>query len=76
MKAKRKIKWTWTNWTFGVWFGRVGRRQLWGIDLGPLEIGWYRDAVPTQKQLHPRVREERTIVRHPAGSVPSPQDRS
>lgn len=32
------VKVTWTNWTFGAWWGKVGRRYMIGIDVGPLEV--------------------------------------
>jgi len=37
---KPKVMWTWTNWTFGLWYSRVRKHRAWGIDLGPLEIIW------------------------------------
>lgn len=27
-----------SNWTFGLWWGRIGKYQCFGIDIGPLEI--------------------------------------
>lgn len=31
----------WTNWTFGIWFGRINRKtKAFGIDLGPFEMLW------------------------------------
>lgn len=39
----RAVTWTWTNWTFGVWYARFGKyKQGWGIDIGPFEIVWKR----------------------------------
>lgn len=31
---------SWTNWTFGIWWGRPRKRAAWqwGVDLGPLEF--------------------------------------
>jgi hypothetical protein len=34
--VKVKITWTWTNWTFGVWWD-TKKLKAGGIDLGPLE---------------------------------------
>jgi len=27
------LTWSWTNWTFGVWYCR--NMAAWGVDLGP-----------------------------------------
>lgn len=40
----------WNNWTFGVWWGRFGKKTTnytskpfhFGIDIGPLELMWSR----------------------------------
>lgn len=29
-----------TNWTFGPWAARIGRRRMAGLDLGPLSLVW------------------------------------
>jgi hypothetical protein len=34
------VTWTWTNWTFGVYWGPIGRTNVFGIDIGPLELIW------------------------------------
>lgn len=40
-RATRLIRWTWTNWTFGLWYARMSRKsRAAGIDLGPLGIVW------------------------------------
>jgi hypothetical protein len=62
MWTERKVLVTWTNWTFGPWYAVLNGDQVWGIDIGPLEIMWRRRRLPPPKQLHPRVRDGRTIV--------------
>lgn len=32
------LTWHWTNWTFGVWWGRLSTGASGGVDLGPLEF--------------------------------------
>jgi hypothetical protein len=39
MKLKY-IRWTWTNWTFGIWWGLISRKKHLGIDCGPFEVTW------------------------------------
>ena len=38
----QQVRWTWSNWTFGVWWGRCGPAYPLhvGLDVGPLEIVW------------------------------------
>lgn len=36
-------RFSWSNWTFGVWWGPVGWYDWLGIDLGPLELSWRRE---------------------------------
>ena len=40
-----KYRCTWTNWTFGVWWGRLTKRSPMhlGIDFGPLEWLFTKD---------------------------------
>jgi hypothetical protein len=35
-----KVEWSWTNWTFGVWYGKFSGRHAIGVDMGPLELIW------------------------------------
>lgn len=37
----------WSNWTFGPWYAEIGRKRIFGIDLGPLAFYW-------EKRLPPR----------------------
>jgi hypothetical protein len=41
---KMRIRFTWTNWTFGIWWGRFSKSKRqpnhFGLDLGPLELIW------------------------------------
>lgn len=51
MTRDRRITWTWTNWTFGVWaYPKKSRTKACGVDIGPLEIVWSWG----HKKLHPR----------------------
>lgn len=34
---KISFRWSWTNWTFGVWWDRT-KLRAWGVDLGPFEV--------------------------------------
>lgn len=43
---------TWTNWTFGAWWGKVGKKYMLGIDLGPLEITRVRSFVRSTRPKH------------------------
>lgn len=43
---------SWTNWTFGVYWGKVGRKYMIGIDVGPLEISRVRKFVRTERSKH------------------------
>lgn len=39
IKRKWLVSLTWTNWTFGFWYGRFSKNKAaWGIDIGPLEL--------------------------------------
>lgn len=40
MGWKREVRVTWTNWTFGIWWGPIARNSFIGVDVGPLEIVW------------------------------------
>lgn len=35
-----RLEWSWTNWTFGFWSGRIGKWRCYGVDLGPFEVVW------------------------------------
>ena len=35
---------SWTNWTFGPWYAHIGRKHVWGVDLGPYDVVWERPA--------------------------------
>lgn len=35
-----ELSWSSTNWTFGIWWGVIGRRRALGLDLGPIELTW------------------------------------
>lgn len=39
-----KVRFEWTNWTFGIWWGPFSKSRSalshFGIDIGPLEIVW------------------------------------
>lgn len=47
-----EIKLTWTNWTFGAWWGKIGKRYMIGIDIGPLEITRVRAFVRSTRSKH------------------------
>lgn len=47
-----QVKFTWTNWTFGVYWGKIGRKYMIGIDIGPLEIVRVRKFVRTERAKH------------------------
>lgn len=32
-----EARWTWTNWTFGVWWD-LKRLRAFGLDVGPFEL--------------------------------------
>jgi len=36
----RTSTWTWTNWTFGIWYAKFGGKKRFGIDIGPFEVIW------------------------------------
>jgi hypothetical protein len=40
---KREVCWTWTNWTFGVYWGHIGKKFVIGIDVGPFEVIWKKE---------------------------------
>lgn len=42
VKWKLNYKVQWTNWTFGIWWGKIGRYQYRAFDLGPLQMWWKR----------------------------------
>lgn len=50
-KMKFVYRFSWTNWTFGLWWGKFGRtgRFLFGLDLGPWELIW-RDMRPLRER--------------------------
>lgn len=33
-----RLIWCITNWTFGIYAGKLSRSRIYGIDLGPLEF--------------------------------------
>lgn len=39
-----KASFSWTNWTFGIWWGQFHRGLIIGLDLGPLEVDWIAKA--------------------------------
>lgn len=43
---------SWTNWTFGVYWGKIGRKYMIGVDLGPLEIVRVRAFVRSERAKH------------------------
>jgi len=45
----RIVRWTWTNWTFGVWYAKFGSRRHFGIDIGPFEVVWKDKYVPNRR---------------------------
>lgn len=47
VKPTRTTTWSWTNWTFGLWWKGFKRSNCFGIDAGPLEVVW---KWPTQLQ--------------------------
>lgn len=49
---KWEVKLTWTNWTFGAWWGKIGRKYMIGIDVGPLEIVRTRAFVRSTRAKH------------------------
>lgn len=53
MKYERQTRFTWTNWTFGVWWDRTKLHAV-GLDLGPLEIIWREP----KSAMRARVRDE------------------
>lgn len=38
------VKFEWTNWTFGIWWGAFSKAKSspnhFGFDLGPLQVIW------------------------------------
>lgn len=42
MKWNRETHVEWTNWTFGIWWGPIGKSYCIGIDFGPVESVWRR----------------------------------
>lgn len=40
-----KVRFEWTNWTFGVWWGKVGKTHNIGVDLGPLQMCWIKTEI-------------------------------
>jgi hypothetical protein len=69
VKAERTTKTEWFNWTFGAFYvprryrHRNRSRIIAGIEIGPVQMLWTEPVQP--KQLHPRVRQGRTLVAHP-----------
>lgn len=49
---KWQVRITWTNWTFGAWWGKIGRKYMIGIDVGPLEIVRTRSFVRSTRPKH------------------------
>lgn len=49
-----QITLSWTNWTFGVYWGKVGKKYMVGIDFGPLEIVRVREFVRSERAKHQR----------------------
>lgn len=47
-----QIKLTWTNWTFGVYWGKIGSKYMLGVDVGPLEIVRVRKFVRSTRAKH------------------------
>ena len=47
-----KVTWTWTNWTFGAWWGKVGNNYMIGVDLGPLEVVRQRTFTVSDRAKH------------------------
>jgi hypothetical protein len=35
-----KAEWSWTNWTFGLWYAKFGAHHMFGVDMGPFEVMW------------------------------------
>lgn len=58
---RRQVNWTWTNWTFGIWWSSRRNRRLpyaaFGIDLGPLEVVWRQE--PLMRHLNRKGRPRR-----------------
>lgn len=49
---KWQVTVSWTNWTFGAWWGKIGRKYMIGIDIGPLEIVRTRSFVRSARAKH------------------------
>lgn len=49
---KWQVRLSWTNWTFGVYWGKIGRKYMIGIDLGPLEIVRVRSFIRSERAKH------------------------
>lgn len=43
---------SWTNWTFGVYWGKIGNKYMIGVDLGPLEIVRRREFIVSDRAKH------------------------
>lgn len=49
---KWQVTISWTNWTFGVHWGKIGRTYMFGVDLGPLEIVRTRTFIRSARAKH------------------------
>lgn len=42
--AVMKVRFQWTNWTFGIWWGKFSKSKSapnhFAVELGPLQIIW------------------------------------
>jgi hypothetical protein len=43
---------SWTNWTFGFYWGKIGNKYMIGVDFGPLEIVRRREFIVSDRAKH------------------------